>query len=419
MHRCAGGMPFLRCGAVLVLLISPVPMSDSPRGRSAAVDAFRALTVLAMITVNEWHGIAALPAWMKHYPAQANAMSFVDMVFPAFLFIVGMSIPLALEPRQNEGWLRLLPHIAWRTFGLVLVGLFMVNAEDGYLAAAMPLPIAAWALLSYLAMFLVWGSLRGGAPLAWPWRAAGALLFAALAFVYRGGPEGSQGMQPQWWGILGLIGWAYLIGCLVYLLSAGRWWGQGLALLLGLGYYAASRHLPEGQGGVLALLLGQSGHVVHAMLVTAGLICSGFYLGPQAQPRPHRAALLLALTLAALAMALWPIYGISKILATPSWALFSASACLLIFAGLYRWIDERSPGPRGQAVLRALQPLAAHPLLAYMIPFVVVQALALLQWQMPAFTREVWPGLLWGPLYALLVTGLVRWLAARGWRLRL
>ena len=30
----------------------------------------------------------------------------------------------------------------------------------------------------------------------------------ALALVFRGGPDGSERLAPQWWGILGLIGWA-------------------------------------------------------------------------------------------------------------------------------------------------------------------------------------------------------------------
>ncbi|MDT9002378.1 DUF5009 domain-containing protein [Paucibacter sp. APW11] len=397
-------------------------MSDSPRGRSAAIDAFRALTVLAMITVNEWHGIAGLPAWMKHYPADADAMSFVDMVFPAFLFIVGMSIPLALAARQAQGVLRSLAHIGWRTAGLLIVGLFMVNAEGGFLASAMPLPIAAWALLSYLATFLVWGSLRGGPPLAWPWRLAGGLLFLALAWCYRGGADGSLGLQPQWWGILGLIGWAYLIGCLVHLLAAGRLWPQLLAMGLLLAYYAVARRQPEGQAGVLALLLGQSGHAVHALLVIAGMLCQRLVLGAAQPRRGLQQALLFALLLALVGLALRPAYGISKIYATPSWALFSAAACVLLFVALQRWMGAgEAGGARAlqRGLQRGLQPFAAHPLLAYMIPFVVFQTLALVGLQLPAALRQPWPGLLWGPVYALLVLALVRRLAARGWRLRL
>ena len=67
-----------------------------------------------MVFVNELASIKDVPQWMKHMPADADAMTFVDLVFPAFLFIVGMSIPFALQQRLNKGdsFLQLQGHIA-------------------------------------------------------------------------------------------------------------------------------------------------------------------------------------------------------------------------------------------------------------------------------------------------------------------
>ena len=53
-------------------------------------------------------------------------------------------------------------------------------------------------------------------------RLAGVALIVLLAFLYRGGSDGRAWMTPQWWGILGLIGWAYFFSCEFYLLSRGR-----------------------------------------------------------------------------------------------------------------------------------------------------------------------------------------------------
>jgi predicted acyltransferase len=50
-----------------------------------------------MIFVNELAAVHDIPQWMKHMPRDADAMSFVDVVFPGFLFIVGMSIPFAIN----------------------------------------------------------------------------------------------------------------------------------------------------------------------------------------------------------------------------------------------------------------------------------------------------------------------------------
>src|ERR1700749_4773259 len=89
--------------------------------RILSIDAFRGITILVMIFVNELAGIRDIPQWMKHMPRDADAMTFVDLVFPAFLFIVGMSIPFALQNRLSKGdsfW-QLQGHILWRTIGLL------------------------------------------------------------------------------------------------------------------------------------------------------------------------------------------------------------------------------------------------------------------------------------------------------------
>ena len=64
--------------------------------RVASVDALRGLVIFLMIFVNDVAGVKAAPAWLKHVDAHADGMTLPDMVFPAFLFIVGMSIPLAI-----------------------------------------------------------------------------------------------------------------------------------------------------------------------------------------------------------------------------------------------------------------------------------------------------------------------------------
>ncbi|HRN54965.1 MAG TPA: DUF5009 domain-containing protein, partial [Agriterribacter sp.] len=102
--------------------------------RILSIDAFRGITILVMVFVNELAGVRDIPWWMKHVHADADAMTFVDVVFPAFLFIVGMSVPFALNNRIQKGdsFPRLQWHIVWRTLGLLVMGVFMVNGEGGY-----------------------------------------------------------------------------------------------------------------------------------------------------------------------------------------------------------------------------------------------------------------------------------------------
>ena len=74
------------------------------KGRVASVDALRGLTILLMIFVNDLGPHA--PSWMHHIqPPNADGMTLADVVFPAFLFIVGVSIPLAID-RGPLPWTR-------------------------------------------------------------------------------------------------------------------------------------------------------------------------------------------------------------------------------------------------------------------------------------------------------------------------
>ena len=71
------------------------------RGRLVSLDAFRGFTVAAMVLVNnpgDWghiHGPLAHAKW--------NGWTFTDTIFPAFLFICGVSMMLSLERRTLAG----------------------------------------------------------------------------------------------------------------------------------------------------------------------------------------------------------------------------------------------------------------------------------------------------------------------------
>lgn len=368
--------------------------------RLAGIDLLRGLTVAVMILVNEWAGVAGLPAWMKHMPADADAMSFVDMVFPAFLFIVGLSLPLALQARLDAAGRRsALQHVAERTAALVVAGLFMVNAE----MAPAGFHAAAWLLAAFAGIFLLWGSVRGGPPLPWPWRLAGLALLGACNGDYPGG------MAVHWWGILGLIGWAY-----------------GLAALLFIAARPAAR-LPLALAGIAAGVawfalaaphLGGGGHATHTALVLAGLAASlllhddSHHLAPD---RATRAALLLAFVLLAVGFSLRPQFPLSKIHATPSWGLVCAGATLLLYL-LLRPLAEAAPG---RAAMALLGDAARHPLLAYLLPYVIGALLALAGWHWPAALGAGAAGLIRGVLFLAAALALLRLLLRLGVRLKL
>lgn len=368
--------------------------------RQPAIDLLRGLTVAVMILVNEWAGVAGLPAWMKHMPADADAMSFVDMVFPAFLFIVGMSLPFALQARlQQAGRRDALLGAAERTLALVLTGLFMVNAE----MAPAGFQASLWLMAAFAGVFLLWGSVRGGPPLAWTWRLAGGLLLCVLATLYPGG------MGLHWWGILGLIGWAYGLAALLFMLAA-----PGARLPLALAGIAAC----VAWFALAAPRLGGGGHATHTALVLAGMATALLLHGPQQAPAPERAprfALLLGFVLLAVGFSLRADFPLSKIHATPSWGLACAGATLLLYLAL-RPVADAAPG---RAMMAVLGDAARHPLLAYLLPYVVGAVMALAHWHWPSALGAGWAGIARGVVFLALVLVLLRLLLRVGIRLKL
>jgi len=195
-------------------------VSASPSSRRLlSVDLARGLDVLLMLFVNEMAGVTGTPAFLRHVAPDVDGMTLTDVVFPAFLFITGMSIPLAIGARLRAGdaRIRIVRHVVLRSASLIVIGVLMVNAEQG--SAPGWLSPDGWNVLMTIAVLLVWqapaGRLRRWRPLL---MALGAASLIALAFLYRSTEAaGIIQLRPQWWGILGLIGWSYLVAALVYL----------------------------------------------------------------------------------------------------------------------------------------------------------------------------------------------------------
>lgn len=96
----------------------------SPRERLAALDVFRGATVAAMLLVNNPGSWSAVYPPLRH--AAWHGWTPTDLIFPFFLFIVGVSMALSLEPRlEAEPRARLLSRAGRRGAVLVLLGLLL------------------------------------------------------------------------------------------------------------------------------------------------------------------------------------------------------------------------------------------------------------------------------------------------------
>ena len=375
-----------------------------PLRRVLAIDAFRGLTILAMIFVNTLEDVEGMPSWLYHTPENSDGMTCPDLVFPAFLFIAGMSIPFATAQRVAAGdtsW-QLMRHVLMRTLGLLVLGVFMVNAEEGYNEQAMPLSIGLWSLLFYASALMVWGIYRfQNKVLAAALRVVGVVGLVVLAFMFRGGEDGSVRLSPQWWGILGLIGWSYLFSSAIYLLGRNRVLPLVISLLIGVIYSCLSQLDAIQSSPFLQLLTAQSGNAAHISIVLCGVITTLLFFNASGEGTPQRfgSAALLALALLAFGALLQPYFGLSKNEATPSWALYSAALCIVLFAFLYWLIDQK--GVRGWTAF--LRPAAANPLFIYMLPNIICALMKSLHVALPEPLTEGTPGLLWAVAYAFVM----------------
>ena len=346
--------------------------------RILSIDAFRGITILVMIFVNELAGIRDIPAWMKHMPADADAMSFVDVVFPAFLFIVGMSIPFAISSRiaKGDSFIQLQQHILFRTLGLLVLGFFIVNAEDGYNEAAMGMSINLWALMFFSAVIVIWKVYyKISKTQVYILRAFGFIALIILAFIYKG--ENGEHITPQWWGILGLIGWAYLYSCIFYQLCKGNKLLLIVMIVVCTVFYIIGKMDAVQSSAGLHWITAQRGNAAHTSIVLCGTVVSLLFFDESKKIRVEKRfiqAFVFAGFLSLTGYLLRPYFKISKIYATPTWCLYSAAFCTFIFAFLYWLIDIKK-------VLKwtsFFKPAAANPLLTYIIPDIIYYLTALL-----------------------------------------
>lgn len=97
-------------------------LASSPSQRLLSLDVARGITIAFMIMVNNNGGSGAW--WFMNHAAW-NGLTPTDLVFPTFLFVVGISIVFAFEARLAKGAPRaqLAKHTVQRAIILILLGI--------------------------------------------------------------------------------------------------------------------------------------------------------------------------------------------------------------------------------------------------------------------------------------------------------
>jgi predicted acyltransferase len=407
---------------------SAVKNSNSLSTRITSIDALRGLVMFTMIFVNDLHGEGSIvPDWMVHFSdrhSTGSGMTFVDVVFPAFLFVVGMSIPFALGSRLAKGEPvgKIVLHVVTRTLALLFLGIIEVNGTPD--SQIMGWSGELWTKLMFLSAILAFSSIspRRNSPkaaeicrtLTTLLRVAGFAGLIYLAFAFRGENDrriialSPFSVHTSWWGILGLIGWSYLVASIVFLIfRAHRTALFGCVVLL-LCLYPAEKngafdHFWLAHYVGLGETLG-----AHAAITVAGLILASILVSADKLAHQSRLnfTLLFVAGSSAAALLLNGLYGISKNDATPSWCLWSCAITAAFWLGFYYIGDVTSMGTAPLAIA------GQNVLLAYLISEML-----------PSFSRWAGPNLAGAVLLSLgsafLVLLLTAGLNRRGFRLKL
>lgn len=398
-------------------------MSTAPAAslRISSIDILRALTMVLMIFVNDLWSLKDIPGWLEHTAAAEDGMGLADVVFPAFLFIVGMSAPLAIAARRKKGDnnQKILLHILERGGALLVMGLFLVNGES-LNAEATGISRGLWNVLSCLSFIALWN--------AWPkdtnpWlkrilktTAIGILL--VLAFICRSGSgDQLQRFAPHWWGILGLIGWAYMVGAILVLLAGKKITVLWIFWALFTGICIAS-HAGLLNSAIIQTLIGPLGSGGHVALVVGGAITTTiFFHYHQQNQQGQMMGILLAIAAAMLALgfALRPYWGISKIRVTPSWILICSGITIVTFV-VVNWIADQ----KGKAKwFDFIKPAGTNTLLCYLIPYFVYAIAKATGLSLPDVLLTGAAGLLKSLAFALLIVGTGGLLGKLGVKLKL
>lgn len=355
--------------------------------RVVSIDIFRGITMAVMIFVNDLASVHGLSKWTYHMPRDVDAMTYVDMVFPAFLFIVGMSLPLAVRQRlrRNPSVGQLWLHVILRSLALLALGLILANV-DYCDPARMPVSPYVWALLGLGGGILLWNVYTGlSRKMVLVLRLAGAtLLVFVFAIFRRAVPGGEAWIEFSYPEILGLIALAYFAVCLLYI-PTRRWRLAPVVWLIVLVAYnsVCCAHWIRVQH--VSLYLWPFGNGAHVSLIMAGIVTSLIFLDEDRIGGPARKMQLGALMGVLAFVAGWFLrpLGISKIRATPTWALWTVAACCLLFTALY-WLCDLK---KQTAWAWLVRPAGSNTLLTYLIPDIFYFVVALTG---TAFVEDHW-----------------------------
>ncbi|MDR0973374.1 MAG: DUF5009 domain-containing protein [Prevotellaceae bacterium] len=394
--------------------------------RDVGIDLMRAIVMFTMIFVNDLWSVHDVPHWMLHAKAGEDFMGLSDVVFPSFLFVVGMSIPFAIERRYTKGLSveSTLSHIFSRAIALIVMGVVLVNSEGG-LASGLPYNSNFYKVAAVLAFIAIWNqypktdnSVRRHIFTAL--KIIGILLLLYLAATFRN-PSGGV-LSSQWWGILGLIGWTYLLCALVYVFVRRR-----LSVLITVwvvcvlcSMVSSVLKAPWGDTplfdfpnpNIFQQILSGVLHIGNGTLpafTMGGIIFSLICQRYSRSPLLHRlvGASVAIVLLSLLGMLSHRFWIVSKLSETPPWIFYVSAIAIALYTLLTVLIEKGMAG-----WLNVIKPAGTATLTCYLVPYLLYALFITIGLVVPEWASSGILGLLKCVAFSFLTIG-VTWLFER------
>ena len=240
-----------------------------------------------------------------------------------------------------------------------------------------------------------------------------------LAVIYRGG-EGQEVLRfaPQWWGILGLIGWSYLVAALVTVFSKNNFWvilGAWiffcvLSMISKAGYIPRDSFISFIPGAIL-------GGTLTGLTLGGALTSIAFKYFRKRNENVKMTVVFVAFAalLIVLSIITRPYWKLAKLGATPAWLFLYSAFTLLAFLAVY-WIADVK---RKSSWFNFIRPAGTDTLLCYLIPYFLYALITVTNFHWPEAIITGGVGLVKSFLLALLCVFITGWLNKASVRLKL
>ncbi|MBB5711317.1 acyltransferase family protein [Sphingomonas xinjiangensis] len=364
-------------------------LSSAPRPRLVSLDLLRGLAVMGMILVNAAAGMfysVKAPVFPLLLHASWSGLTLADLVFPAFLMMVGVAIPFSIARGRADT----VGRIGWRTLRLLLIGFVLSNlywfADFGS---------GAWRLFGVLQRI---GLVYGACALLYLWLSPRVLAIVAAATLLLYWPmtllPAADGLPNDLW-----------VRGHNFVASVDR-------VLLGAGNHnyvkGPEGYDPEG-------LLGTLPAIAHGLI--------GVLIGIFLRTRPERGA---SVPLAAAGAAMLVVglacsigFPIVKDIWSSSFVLVTCGLTSLALAALHWAVDGRDHVPGGWPAAVALA-FGSNAIAAYVLHMVTSDMIG---WDLMLLPYRATLGILPGQvasllpvlIYMALIAWAMMWLRRKGW----